>query len=92
MENLQTRKEWHNIFKILKGETLPPRIFFPEGLSFRIEKEMKNFSGKQKLKELINVEPTQREVFKGLLSVEWKGPHNVRIYRKGKITVIKTNT
>lgn len=36
-------------------------------LSFRIEGEIKNFSGKQKLKEYINIKPILKEMLKGLL-------------------------
>ena len=33
---LQARKEWHNIFKVLKEKNLQPRILYP-GKLFRIE-------------------------------------------------------
>ena len=51
-ETLQARWEWQDIFKVLKGRKLQPRILYPVRLSFRIEREIKNFSDKQKLKEL----------------------------------------
>ena len=35
-ETLQARREWHDIFKVLKGRNLQPRIHYPERLSFRI--------------------------------------------------------
>ena len=50
-EMLQARKEWQDIFKVLKGENLQPRILYPARLSFRTEREINNFLGKQKLKE-----------------------------------------
>ena len=49
-EILQARNEWHDIFKALKEKNLQPRILYPGRLSFRIEREIKNFSDKQKLK------------------------------------------
>ena len=55
---LQTRREWQNIFKVLKGKNLLLRILYPARLSFRIEGEIKNFSDKQKLKEYSNTKPT----------------------------------
>ena len=52
-ERLQAGREWKDIFKVLKGKNLQPRILHPARLSFRIEGEMKNFSNKQKLKSAI---------------------------------------
>ena len=49
-ETLQVRREWHDIFKVLKGKNLQPRILYPAYLSFRIEGEIKNFSNEQKLR------------------------------------------
>ena len=44
--------------KVLKGKNLQPRILYVERLSFRIKREIKNFSDKQKLKEFINIKHT----------------------------------
>ena len=35
-ETLQARREWQNIFKVLKGKNLQLRILYPARLSFRI--------------------------------------------------------
>ncbi|VFV38088.1 Hypothetical predicted protein, partial [Lynx pardinus] len=45
-ETLQTRRDWHDIFKVLKGKNVQPRILYPARLSFRIEEEIKSFSDK----------------------------------------------
>ena len=37
-EKLQARREWKDIFKVLKWKNLQPRILYPAILSFRIEK------------------------------------------------------
>ena len=63
---LQARREWQDIFKVLKGKNLQPRILYPARLSFRIEGEIKNFSDKQKLKEKSNTKPILKEILKGL--------------------------
>ena len=34
-ETLQARKEWLDIFKVMKGKNLQPRILYPARLSFR---------------------------------------------------------
>ena len=64
---MKTRREWQDIFKVLKGKKLQPRILYPARLSLRIEGEIKNFSDKQKLKEYSNIKPILIGVLKGLL-------------------------
>ena len=39
-ETLQARREWHDIFKVLKEKTLQLRILYLEKLSFKIEEEI----------------------------------------------------
>ena len=46
---LQSRKESQEIFRVLKGKILQPRMLCPARLSFKIEGEISNFSDKQKL-------------------------------------------
>lgn len=50
-EILQGRGEWHNLFKVLRGKNLQPRILCSAKLLFRIKREMKSFLDKQKLKD-----------------------------------------
>ena len=66
-EALQARREWHDIFKVLKGKALQPRLLYPARLSFRREREIKNVLDKQKPKEFSNTKPTLKEMLKGLL-------------------------
>ena len=47
IETLQARREWHDIFKVMKGKNLQTRIFYPARLSFRSEGEIKSFPDKQ---------------------------------------------
>ena len=64
---LQDRREWQNIFKVLKEKNLQPRMLYPARLSFRMGGEIKNFSDKQKLKEYSNTKAILKEILKGLL-------------------------
>ena len=50
-ETLQARKEWQDIFKVLKGKNLQPRLLYPVRISFKTDGEIKSFSDKQKLRE-----------------------------------------
>ena len=40
-EILYTRREWHDILKVMKGKILQLRIFYPVGLSFEFDGEDK---------------------------------------------------
>jgi len=65
--SVQARREWQDIFKVLKGNNLQPGIIYPARISFKLEGEIKNFSNKQKLKEHSNTKPILKEILKGLL-------------------------
>ena len=43
-ETLQARREWQDIFKVLKGKNLQPRLLYPVRISFKIDVEIKSFS------------------------------------------------
>ena len=49
-ETLQARREWEDIFKVLKGKNLQPRLLYPARISFKIDGETKRLSDKQKLR------------------------------------------
>ena len=42
-ETLQERRGWKEVFKIMKGKGLHPRLFSPAKLSFRMEGQIKCF-------------------------------------------------
>ena len=52
-ETLQVRRDWQEVFKVMKIKDLQPRLLYPAKLSFRIEGQMKCISDKVKLKEFI---------------------------------------
>ena len=39
-ETLQARREWHDIFKVIKGKNLQPRLLYPARISFRFDGEI----------------------------------------------------
>ena len=49
-ETLQARREWQDIFKVLKGKYLQSRLLYLARISLKIDEEIKNFSNKQKLR------------------------------------------
>ena len=66
-ETLQARREWNDIFKVLKGKNLQPRLLYPARISFRIGGEIKSFSDKQKLREFSATKPALQQMLKGLI-------------------------
>ena len=50
-ETLQVRREWQDIFKVLKGKSLQPRLLYTSRISFKTDREIKSFSDKQKLRK-----------------------------------------
>ena len=52
-ETLQARRGWKEVFKVMKSKDLHQRLLYPAKLSFRMEGQLKCFSDKVKLKELI---------------------------------------
>ena len=66
-ETLQARREWQNIFKVLKGKNLHQRLLYMAKISFKIDGEIKSFSYKQKLREFSTTKPSLQQMLKGLI-------------------------
>ena len=47
-ETLQARRGWQEVFQVMKGKDLHPRLLYPAKLSFRMEGQIKCFSDKVK--------------------------------------------
>ena len=66
-EMLQARREWQDIFKVMKRKNLQPRLFYPSRISFRFDGESKSFTEKQKLREFSTTKPALQKMLKELL-------------------------
>ena len=66
-ETLQVRREWQDIFKVLKRKDLQPRLLYLARISFKIDAEIKSFSDKQKLREFSTTKPALQQMLKGLI-------------------------
>ena len=66
-EILLARRGWKEVFKVMKGKDLHPRLLCPAKLSFRMEGQIKCFPDKVKLKEFIITKPLLYEVLKGFI-------------------------
>ena len=65
-QTLQARRGWKEVFKVMKGKDLHPRLLYPAKLSFRMEGQRKWFPDKVKLKEFIITKPLLYEMLKVL--------------------------
>ena len=63
----EARRGWKEVFKVMKGKDQPPRLLYPEELSFRMEGQIKCFPDKVKLKEFIITKLLLHEMLKGLI-------------------------
>ena len=65
-EALKVRSRWREVFKVMKGKDLHPRLLSPAKLSFRMEGQIKCFPDKVKFKFIIT-KPLLCEMLKGLI-------------------------
>ena len=66
-EILQARRDWQEVFKVMKSKDLQQRLLCPAKLLFRMEGQIKCFPDKIKLKEFIFTKPLLYEMLKGLI-------------------------
>ena len=65
-ETLQAWREWQDIFKVMKGKNLQPRLLYPARTSFRFDGEIKTFTDKQRLREFSTTKPALQQMLKEL--------------------------
>ena len=66
-ETLQARREWQDIFTVMKGKKLQTRLLYLARISFRFDGEIKIFTDKQKLREFSNTKTALQQMLKELL-------------------------
>ena len=66
-ETPQAGRGWKEVFKVMKGKDLHPRLLYPAKLSFKMEGQIKCFPDKVKLKELISTKTLLYEMLKGFI-------------------------
>ena len=66
-ENLQASRDWQEVFQVLKSKDLQTKLLYPAKLSFRIERQIKCFPDKVKLKEFTTTKPLVYKMLKGLI-------------------------
>ena len=66
-ETLQARRGWQEVFQVMKGKDLHPRLLYQTKLSFRMEGQIKCFQDMVKLKEFIITMSLLYGMLKGLI-------------------------
>ena len=66
-ETLQARRDWQDVFKVMKEKNLQPRLLCPARISFRFDGEIKSFTDKQNLREFSTTKPVLQQMLKELL-------------------------
>ena len=66
-ETLQARMGWKEVFQVMKGKDLHPRLLYQVKPSFKMEGQIKCFPDKVQLKEFIITKPLFYEMLKGLI-------------------------
>ena len=66
-KTLQARREWNDIFKVIKGKNVQPRLLYLARISFRFNREIKSLTDKQKLREFSTTKPALQQMPKELL-------------------------
>ena len=74
-ETLQVRREWQDIFKVLKRKNLESRLQYPVMISFKIDGKIKRFSDKQ-----VNRIQYQQTSF----TINVKGTYILKKYKRRK--------
>ena len=86
-ETLQTRREWHDIFKVMKGKNLQPRLLYLARISFRFDGEIKSFTDKQKLREFSTTKPAPQQMLMNFS--KWETQEKKRTYKNKPKTIKK---
>ena len=66
-ETLQARREWQELFHIMKSKGMQPRLLYPARLTIKMEGEIRNSPDKRSLKEYTSTKPALKDILRGLL-------------------------
>ena len=66
-ETLQARREWQDMFKVLKGKNLQLRLLYLARISFQTDGEIKSFLDKQKSREFSTTKPALQQMLNRLI-------------------------
>jgi hypothetical protein len=67
MEILKARRAWSEVSRALNENNFNPRTLYPEKLSFKIDRAIKVFHDKHKLKQYMITKPPLQKILQGIL-------------------------
>ena len=74
----------------MKRKYLQPRLLYPAKLSFRIERQIKCFPDKAKLKEFVIMKPLLYEILKGLIRKKKIKTMNIKMTINSQLSIIES--
>jgi hypothetical protein len=69
-ETLKARRAWNEVFSALNENNFNPRTLYPAKLSFKMDRVIKVFHDKQKLKQYMTTKPPLQKILQGILHTE----------------------
>jgi hypothetical protein len=75
-ETLTARRAWSEVFQALDENNFNPRILYPAKLSFKIDRTIKLFRDKQKLKQHMTTKPRLQKILQVSLHTENESKQN----------------
>jgi hypothetical protein len=70
MENFKARRAWSEIFRALNENNFDPRILYPAKPSFKINRSIKIFHDRQKLKQYVTTKLPLQKILQAILHTE----------------------
>jgi hypothetical protein len=70
METFKAKRAGSEVFQALNENNFNPRILYPAKLSFKIDRAIKVFHDKQKLKQYMTTKPPLQKILQGILHAE----------------------
>jgi hypothetical protein len=67
METLKARRTWSEVFRALNENNFNPRTLYPAKLSVKIDRAIKIFHNKRKLKQCMTTRPPLQNILQGIL-------------------------
>ncbi|XP_063098416.1 UDP-GlcNAc:betaGal beta-1,3-N-acetylglucosaminyltransferase-like protein 1 isoform X3 [Cavia porcellus] len=71
-QTLKSRREWGEIFQVLKEKNMQPKFIYPSKLSLKINEEIRYFQDKEELWEFVATNPTLQRALKDITEKERK--------------------
>jgi hypothetical protein len=76
MQALKARRAWSEVFQAQNENNFNPRIPYLAKLSFKIDRAIKIFHDKKKLKQYMTTKPPLHKILKGILLTEDESKQN----------------